>query len=172
MNDAALTFRFAQPDDVAELTQLLLEHGPNPWNYLPEDGVHEHLNGIADGAVEAVLAEQGGRIVGFVSSIQTRQFADQQPAARRDDAQGYICEAVVHRDLAGKGLGSILLEKAVARLGEKGLVDIYIDRHEENVASAGMMRKAGFSELHTYADPQRRPNGSRRTTVCYQRYRG
>ncbi|GLK91542.1 GNAT family N-acetyltransferase [Pseudomonas turukhanskensis] len=172
MSDAAPTIRAAQPQDIAELTALLLEHGPNPWNYLPEDGIREHLNAIADGSVEAVVAEQGERIVGFVSYIQTRQFADQQPAARRDDAQGYICEAVVHRDMAGKGLGSTLLEQAVARLGAKGLVDIYIDRHEENIASAGMMRKAGFSELHTYADPQRRPNGSRRTTVCYQRYSG
>ncbi len=73
---------------------------------------------------------------------------------------------MIHRDMAGQGLGSTLLEKAVARLGEKGLVDLYIDRHEENAASAGMMRKAGFSELHTYADPERRPNGSRRTTIC------
>jgi len=172
MSDAAPSIRFAEPDDVPELTELLLKHGPNPWNYLPEDGVREHLQGIAHGSVEAVVAEQGGRIVGFVSFIQTYQFADQQPAARRDEAQGYICEAVVHKDLAGQGLGSVLLEKAVARLGEKGLVDIYIDRHEENVASAGMMRKAGFSELHTYSDPERRPNGSRRTTVCYQRFNG
>ena len=163
-----VTFRFATPDDIAELTALLLEHGPNPWNYLPENEVRAHLNAIADGTVEAVLAQRGEQIVGFVSYIQTYQFADQQPSARRDDAHGYICEAVIHRDMAGQGLGSTLLEKAVARLGENGLVDIYIDRHEENAASAGMMRKAGFSELHTYADPERRPNGSRRTTVCYQ----
>lgn len=172
MADAALTIRFAQPQDIAELTALLLEHGPNPWNYLPETAMREHLGAIADGTVEAVVAQQGERIVGFVSYIQTHQFVDQQPAARRDEAHGYICEAVVHRDLAGQGLGSTLLEKAVARLGEKGLVDIYIDRHEENIASAGMMRKAGFSELHTYSDPQRRPNGSRRTTVCYQHFTG
>ncbi|MEN0106421.1 MAG: GNAT family N-acetyltransferase [Pseudomonas sp.] len=170
MNDAALTIRNAQTEDIGELTALLLEHGPNPWNYLPEDDVRAHLQAIADGSVEAVVAQQGERIVGFVSYIRTWQFADQQPAARRDEAHGYICEAVVHRDLAGQGLGSTLLEQAVAQLGEKGLVDIYIDRHEENAASAGMMRKAGFSELHTYADPERRPNGSRRTTVCYQRF--
>ena len=163
-----VTTRFATPDDIAELTALLLEHGPNPWNYLPEDEVRAHLNAIADGTVEAVLAQRGEQIVGFVSFIHTYQFADQQPSARRDAAHGYICEAVIHREMAGQGLGSTLLEKAVARLGEKGLLDIYIDRHEENAASAGMMRKAGFSELHTYADPERRPNGSRRTTVCYQ----
>ena len=166
MNDATLTIRSAQTDDIAELTALLLAHGPNPWNYLPEDEVRAHLQSIADGAVEAVLAQRGEQIVGVVSYVQTHHFADHQPTSRIDEPQGYICEAVIHRDMAGQGLGSTLLEKAVARLGEKGLVDIYIDRHEENAASAGMMRKAGFSELHTYADPERRPNGSRRTTIC------
>ncbi len=118
------------------------------------------------------MAERSGRLGGLVCYIQTRQFADQQPAVRCDDPQGYICEAVVHRDRVGQGLGSTLLDKAVAALGAKGLLDIYIDRHKENLASAGMMRKAGFSELHPYADPQRRPNGSRRTTVCYERFSG
>jgi hypothetical protein len=28
------------------------------------------------------------------------------------------------------------------------------------------MRKAGFTEVETYADPRRRPHGSGRTTVC------
>jgi hypothetical protein len=29
-----------------------------------------------------------------------------------------------------------------------------------------MMRKAGFVELETFAEPERRPHGSGRTTVC------
>jgi hypothetical protein len=42
---------------------------------------------------------------------------------------------------------------------------LLIDRHEENLASAGMMRKAGFTELRTFVDLQRRDYGSRKTTV-------
>ena len=87
-------------------------------------------------------------------------------AERRDLAHGYICEAVVHRDMVGQGLGSRLLRRAVERLAAQGVADIYIDRHEENAGSAGMMRKAGFVEIDSYADPERRPHGSRRTTVC------
>ena len=79
---------------------------------------------------------------------------------------GYVCEAVVHRAHAGKGLGSKLLREAVAELCRQGLKEIYIERHEENRASAGMMRKAGFTEVATFDDPQRRSSGSRRTTVC------
>ncbi|VXC73564.1 L-amino acid N-acyltransferase YncA (fragment) [Pseudomonas sp. 8Z] len=73
---------------------------------------------------------------------------------------------MVHRQQAGRGLGSRLLREVVDRLLAQGVRDIYIDRHEENAASAGMMHKAGFVELLTYADPERRPNGSGRSTLC------
>ena len=67
--------------------------------------------------------------------------------------------------MAGQGLGSRLLGESVKFLAEQGVQDIYIDRHEENAASAGMMRKAGFVELDTFPDPARRPSGSGRTTL-------
>jgi len=43
---------------------------------------------------------------------------------------------------------------------------LLVDRHEENLASAGMMRKAGFDGVaHLYVDLARRDYGSRKTTV-------
>ncbi|MDP1938344.1 MAG: hypothetical protein Q8K91_14150, partial [Hylemonella sp.] len=63
-------------------------------------------------------------------------------------------------------LGTTLLEKVIDRLTVTGACEVYIDRHEENAASAGMMRKTGFVEIDTFAEPVRRPHGSRRTTVC------
>ena len=161
-----LEIRQAQAGDIDNLCALIFEHGPNPWNHLPEAEVREHLQGIADGAVQAVLVEREGELLGFVSSRLTRHFARHQPETRRGHLQGYICEAVTHRAMAGRGLGSRLLQQAVMQLGEQGVRDSYIDRHEENAASAGMMRKAGFVEVETYADPQCRPNGSGRTTLC------
>lgn len=158
--------RQAQARDIDNLCALILEHGPNPWNYLPEAEVREHLQGIADGAVQAVLVEREGELLGFVSYRLTRHFARHQPEARRGQLHGYICEAVTHRAVAGQGLGSALLQQAAMQLGEQGVSDIYIDRHEQNAASAGMMGKAGFVEVETYADPQRRPNGSGHTTLC------
>ncbi|HLD65736.1 MAG TPA: GNAT family N-acetyltransferase, partial [Pseudomonas sp.] len=62
---------------------------------------------------------------------------------------------------------SALLQAAVAALASQGIRDIYIERHEQNPGSAGMMRKAGFVERSTFDDPQRRAGGSRRTTLCY-----
>lgn len=158
--------RQAQAGDIDNLCALILEHGPNPWNYLPEAEVREHLQGIADGAVQAVLVEREGELLGFVSYRLTSHFALHQPETRRGQLHGYICEAVTHRAVAGQGLGSRLLQQAAMQLGEQGVSDIYIDRHEQNAASAGMMGKAGFVEVETYVDPQRRPNGSGRTTLC------
>ncbi|SEP88789.1 L-amino acid N-acyltransferase YncA [Pseudomonas cuatrocienegasensis] len=158
--------RPAAAEDIATLCALLFEHGPNPWNHLPHDEVVAHLNGIASGEVAALLADCDGEVVGFVSYIRTDSFARYQPQSRLDLTHAYICEAVTHRALAGRGLGSTLLKQVIAALAEQGLQDIYIERHEENAASAGMMRKAGFSELLSYADPARRPQGSGRTTLC------
>lgn len=161
-----LEIRQAEARDIDNLCALIFEHGPNPWNHLPQDDVTAHLQAIADGTVQAVLAEREGELLGFVSYRLSRHFERYQPEVRRGQLHGYICEAVAHRAMAGQGLGSGLLTQAVMRLGEQGVSDIYIDRHEENAASAGMMRKAGFVEVETYADPQRRPNGSGRTTLC------
>lgn len=158
--------RQAQQRDIDNLCALIFEHGPNPWNHLPQDEVAAHLQGIAAGAVQALLAEHEGELLGFVSYRMSRDFERYQPEARRGQLYAYICEAVIHRDMAGQGLGSRLLRQVVSLLAEQGVHDIYIDRHEENAASAGMMRKAGFVELESYADPQRRPYGSGRTTVC------
>jgi L-amino acid N-acyltransferase YncA len=84
----------------------------------------------------------------------------------RGTPQGYVSEAVVRRDCVGQGLGTRLLREALIVLSTVGVRAVFIDRHEENLASAGMMRKAGFREVETYADPRRRPHGSGRTTVC------
>lgn len=158
--------RAATAADIEALCALIFEHGPNPWNHLPRVEVTAHLHGIADGSTRAILAEGEGGLLGFVSRVLTTWFHEHQPLGRGDDEHAYICEAVIHRDMAGRGLGSALLRQVVTDIRSEGISDIYIDRHEENAASAGMMRKAGFVEITRYDDPERRPNGSRRTTLC------
>jgi ribosomal protein S18 acetylase RimI-like enzyme len=162
----AITFAAAQAEQLADLQSLIREHGANAWNWLPEDGIVQHMQDIAAARAQAVLALDGAELLGAVTFCSSHGFARYQSAARQDALHGYICEAVVRRDQAGRGLGAKLLELAVARLKAQGLQEIYIDRHEENLASAGMMRKAGFVELETFVEPERRPHGSGRTTVC------
>lgn len=43
--------------------------------------------------------------------------------------------------------------------------EIYIERHEENLASAGMMYKLGFDIVETFYDPEKRDHGSRNTAI-------
>lgn len=65
----------------------------------------------------------------------------------------------------GKGLGCKLLLEAVSLAGGVGCRAVYIERHEENAASAGMMRNVGFEEVDKFYDPQKRSSGSGNTTV-------
>ena len=164
------TSRAARPEDIPAMAAFIFEHGANPWNYLPQDAVLAHLQGIAEGSVQAVLAQRaGGVLAGFVTFLASSNFERYQAKERRGLPMGYVGEAVVHRELAGRGLGSRLLGEAVAGLVEMGIRDIYIERHEQNAGSAGMMRRVGFVELATFLDPERRGAGSRRTTLCYLR---
>ena len=95
------------------------------------------------------------------------------PSARPQKYQQYakaqpsICvsEVTVHRDYAGQGIGLELLRQTIAGAEALGAMLVLFDRHEENLASAGMMRKAEFAELRTFVDLERRNYGSRKTTV-------
>jgi len=156
----------AGPEHLAALTDLIFAHGANVWNYLPEDGIREHLAHVVQGRDHGVLALQDGQLLGAVTFGLSTDFDRYLPAHQRGTSQGYVSEAVVRRERTGQGLGTRLLREALAALSSMGVVAVFIDRHEENRASAGMMRHAGFVELETYADPRRRPHGSGRTTVC------
>ncbi|MFI8479744.1 GNAT family N-acetyltransferase [Pseudomonas sp. NPDC078700] len=162
----SIRLRLAYAADIDAMGSLIFEHGPNQWNYLPPAQVNAHLQAVASGEVDAMLADTGSELLGFVSYCLSSDFARYQPLERINNPQAYICEAVTARQVAGQGLGSRLLMAAIDALAEQGVKDIYIERHEENAASAGMMRKAGFNEIDCFDDKARRPNGSGRTSVC------
>ena len=156
----------ARAEHLPALAALIFDHGANIWNYLPEDGIRAHLADVAQGRDHGVVALQGDDMLGAVTFGLRTDFDRYLPAQLRGTPQGYVSEAVVRRDRVGQGLGTGLLRQALAVLSTMGVQTVFIDRHEENLASAGMMRRAGFVEIDTYADPRRRPHGSGRTTVC------
>ena len=161
----AVAVRGSKAADIPAMLELIFTHGVNQWNFLPEAEVRMHLDGIASGKTQAVIAEFDGGLVGFVTFLAQHSLPGVE-AVKPGSLHAYVCEAVVHREHAGKGIGSQLLRAATAALMAQGFNDIYIERHEENLASAGMMRKAGFIEIDCFDDPERRASGSRRTTVC------
>lgn len=162
----AIVFVTAEGSQLPAVQAFIHTHGANVWNWLPADGITAHMRDIAEHKALAVLAMDAEQLVGVVSFCVTQDFSRYQAPERNTQPHGYICEAVVRADQAGRGLGTQLLERAVQDLKARGMQEIYIDRHEENAASAGMMRKAGFVEIETFAEPARRPHGSGRTTVC------
>ena len=162
--------RVATAQDIEELQQLLLEHGPNEWNYLPHDEVCSHLSGIATNETYAVVATDEDKIIGMVSYNLGDFYPEYESEVGKTKPRGYVAEAVVHRDYSGKGIGSNLLELAKSMLRQMGVDTIYIKRHEENRGSAGMMRKAGFEIVDVFADSIR-TSGSGRTAVERFRFR-
>lgn len=162
----ALQFIPAGIQHLRSLQAFIFEHGANIWNWLPVAGMEAHMRDIAAEDASALLCMEVEALLGAVTFCTTQDFARYQSAGRKGASHGYICEVVVRRDQTGRGLGVQLLQQAVQALQAQGVQEIYIDRHEENAASAGMMRRAGFEVLETFAEPERRPHGSGRTTVC------
>lgn len=159
-----MALRDADASDIPALIAFLYEHGVNEWNHLPEGPIAAHLHRIADGTAQAVIAERAGELAGFVSSEIGLDMARYQPDERKTEPHGIVHEAVVHRDDVGLGIGSRLLSALVRRLGQMGCREVYVGRHDENLGSAGMMRKAGFEVIDVFDDP-RRTSGNRRTAI-------
>jgi len=160
-----IEFRQAYSDELDFLKNFLFEHGPNPWNYLPKDGINKTFSLIANNHGEALVACDGETITGlaiffYPSALPEnfQQYAQSEPAI-------YVTEMVVHNDYAGRGIGSQLLNKIIDKAPNSNATKVLLDRHEENAPSAGMMRKAGFVEICTFSDLERRLTGSRKTTV-------
>ncbi len=148
------------------MKSLIFTHGPNPWNFLPEEGVCRHLDGIKSGETLGILAFDKGELVGMATFCEDNPFKRYEPLNASANESGYIAEVVVASTHSGRGIGALLLTEARDRLLASGKRRIYVDRHEENLPSAGMMRKTGFVEIDTYLDLERRFVGSKRTTIC------
>jgi len=156
--------RQVSDSDLEEMQKLLLKEGPNKWNFITEESIEHQFRLIRSNKAVVVLAEEN-IIHGFSILI----FKEASPArlSNYDDLSSvaYIADVVVSRDQSGSGLGSTLLRKSIDLARKEGCDNVYIERHEENLASAGMMRKAGFEIVETFFDPSKRDAGSRRTSV-------
>ena len=87
----------AHTEHLPALQALIFDHGANIWNYLPEDGIREHLDDIAQGRAHGVLALQDGHILGAVTFALSTDFDRYLTAPLRGTPQGYVSEAVVRR---------------------------------------------------------------------------
>ena len=150
--------------DLQAMRELLLKEGPNEWNYITDESIDHQFQLINQGKALAVIAEEAS-IVGFAVLIIKEACPPKLSQYSILSDVAYINDVVVASSQSGKGLGSKLLKESVRLAGNKKCTDVYIERHEENLASAGMMRKAGFELVETFHDPIKRTTGSENTSV-------
>ena len=158
-------YRKALTKEFDPLKSFIFKHGPNPWNYLPEEGIKNIFSRLADNHGEALIACEGETIIGLAIFFYPSALPENFQQYANSELAIYIAEVVVHSDYSGRGIGSQLLSEIIAKAPSLNATKVLLDRHEENVASAGMMRKAGFVEICTLSDLDRRHSGSRKTTV-------
>jgi len=151
-------------DDLQSMKDLLLREGMNEWNYITDESVDHQFRLIRQGKALAVLAE-GSDIVGFAVLILKEACPRKLSNYAALCGIAYVNDVVVASSQSGKGLGSQLLKESIKCAGEEKCSHVYIERHEENMSSAGMMRKAGFELVETFHDPEKRATGSRKTSV-------
>ena len=165
MDNEPFSIRDGAPGDIAAIVRFIFQHGPNEWNYLPEDGVRENVGSIATGKTRAVLAFTAGELIGVVTYETGHRYPQYQPPGRREAEHGYLSEAVVHRAYTGQGIGTRLLHTAIERLFQQGMREVYTMRHKDNIPSRRMMEKCGMEVIDEYYDPDIRPTGSRHTVI-------
>ena len=150
--------------DFQIMRELLLKEGTNEWNYITDESIEHQFKLIQDGKALAVLAEEG-EILGFAIVIFKGSCPSKLSKYEQVSTIAYINDVVIASNQSGKGLGTRLLKESIRLAGVEKCSKVYIERHEENLASAGMMRKAGFELVETFNDPDKRTSGSRNTTV-------
>lgn len=156
--------RELEESDLNKMRALLLKDGPNEWNFLSEDSIEHQFQLIKDGSALAVLAEND-EILGFAVLIFGESCPSKLIKYKKLSSIVYVNDVVVNKSYSGKGIGNKLLNECVAIARKRNSTAVYIERHEENSASAGMMQKAGFEIVETYYDPTKRFVGSQNTSV-------
>nr|WP_297348800.1 GNAT family N-acetyltransferase [uncultured Glaciecola sp.] len=150
--------------DFEQMRKILFRDGLNEWNYITDESIDLQFQLIRDGKAIAILAE-ASEITGLAILI----FKDACPSNLRQystlSTMAYINDVVVNMNYSGKGIGSTLLQKAIELAQKEQCEHVYIERHEENLASVGMMRKASFKIVDTFYDPNKRTTGSRNTSL-------
>lgn len=159
------SIRQATASDVALMQAFIFKHGENPWNFLPEFEVKAHIADIITKKVQAYLAEVNGECVGFACFYLGLPKSCQRYEENLADNIAYLSEIVVHRDYAGQGIGSKLINALKEHLIANNIARLYAERHADNVGSAKVMSKTGFQIIDEYNDEQRRPTGSKKTVV-------
>ncbi len=160
-----INYRLGNLNELDKLKAFLFHHGANDWNHLPVDGVDKEFALIAAGEASALIAYREKQPLGLAIFYHPHALPKHYFKFSQARSAIYIAEVVVDKEYSGRGIGTRLLENIIQRAADFGAEILLVDRHSENIGSAGMMKKAGFKELATFIDFDRRDVGNRSTTV-------
>lgn len=160
-----VVYRKAQTNELSLLRSLIAVHGQNEWNQLAPDSIDFVLELFKHNKADVIVAVLDEAIIGLAMSISIEFIPEYYSNYADLNDIFFIGDVVVHHDFVGKGIGSALLTQCVAEAKLQGKKSVFIEHHEQNKASAGMMRNAGFNILDSFMDTVRRPNGSQRTVI-------
>ncbi|KZN30417.1 hypothetical protein N480_05550 [Pseudoalteromonas luteoviolacea S2607] len=160
-----ISYRLAKTTEVGELKSLLWKYGPNEWNYLTEEGVDAELQLVESGRAHAAVAIYQNQIVGLailISGVDAPSYIEKYA---RVAESSFIGDVVVSKEHSGMGIASQLLRECKHKAKSLNSKSVLIERHEENLASAGMMKNAGFTIYETFHDPDKRSSGTQNSVV-------
>jgi ribosomal protein S18 acetylase RimI-like enzyme len=103
-----------------------------------EGWVSEAVDGGTSDRQAVFVAEQDGRVVGFVTTSTRRHFAG--------DLDAYVGELAVERSFEGRGVARSLMAAAEGWARREGLAHITLDTGAANLGARAFYRALGYEE--------------------------
>lgn len=109
---------------------------------------------LADPAVVFLIAENAGRVVGYV-----KLQASQPPAAVRGPRPYELVRIYAINEAIGRGVGTALMQASLKEAASRGYETLWLGVWEHNLRALAFYRKWGFVEVGTHIfqmgdDPQ------------------
>ena len=123
--------RHAERADLLAVYRIEQEAFPQPW---PFSAFEQHL-------------EDPGFLVAADTAVVGYVVADAVPNHGRP--LGHVKDLAVRADRRGEGIGSRLLEEALAVLGAQGVPSVKLEVRESNAAARALYRDHGFVHRRT-----------------------
>lgn len=124
-----VTLRYAQADDVAAISDVDKAAFSPLWQMASGDLIEMLVT-----SEYFIVAEQRGRVVGYVCANVHRRT-------------GQIYRLAVHPDVQGRGIGRLLLTDALTYCRRAGAEHIVLNTQESNVIADRLYRRFGFRPM-------------------------
>jgi ribosomal protein S18 acetylase RimI-like enzyme len=133
-----MIIRDAGTNDIPAILDLIRQLGetddPGP------DASAEHIaSALAHPALQILVAEDGGRVAGFLACTV-------RPNLYHGADAGHVDELVVDRDCRGRGIGTMLLTEFLERMRRRGCAEVSVGVLLGNDRAQRLYRAMGFTE--------------------------